>query len=69
IDGKIANFNYLTEGVSYGLPVFDIDIGSHLIEAKFKNTPIRNIADKTSLVSLIVWICLAIRYAIVKLCK
>lgn len=55
VDGKPAHFNYLTDGESYGLPVFDIEKGSHLVEAEFKNTPIRNTADGISLISVVIW--------------
>ncbi|MBI2019659.1 hypothetical protein HYS95_03280 [Candidatus Daviesbacteria bacterium] len=54
IDGKPVQFNYLIDGKSYGLPVFDIEAGKHTILAEFKNTQIRNLADLISLLSVIV---------------
>lgn len=54
VDGKTVAFNYLTDGESYGLPVFDIEKGQHKIAAKFVNTPVRNLADSISLTTLIV---------------
>lgn len=55
VDGKLTNFDYLTEGENFGLPVFDIQTGRHQIVAEFKNTPVRNIADTISLASVILW--------------
>jgi len=52
VDDKKINFNYLIDGESYGLPVFDIAAGSHRVLAEFKNTPVRNLADIISIVSL-----------------
>lgn len=52
VDEKKVDFNYKTDRESYGLPIFDIDPGSHLIEAKFRNTPVRNLADGISGLSL-----------------
>lgn len=56
IDGNPTKFKYLTNSESYGLPIFDIDKGTHLVSAEFKNTPIRNLADSVSLISVILWI-------------
>lgn len=56
IDGKKVNFNYLTDGESYGLPIFNIDKGTHQVLAEFKNTPIRNLADFISIISVVLWI-------------
>lgn len=52
VDGKKQEFNYLLDGESYGLPLFDIEPGNHQIKAEFKNTPVRNLADGISIVSL-----------------
>lgn len=38
---------------SYGLPVFDIDQGKHLVLAEFKNTPVRDIANSISIITVI----------------
>ena len=54
VDGKEVKINYLVDGESYGLQLFDIGLGRHLVEAKFINTPIRNLADSISLISLII---------------
>lgn len=56
VNGKKVNFSYLSDGESYGLPIFDIEKGRYLVEAEFKNTPIRNLADTISLVSMIVFL-------------
>lgn len=53
VDNKKQAFNYLTEGESYGLPVFDINSDKHQIIAEFKNTPVRNLADFISLASVV----------------
>lgn len=53
VDNKKIDFNYLIEGESYGLPVFNIDAGKHKIEASFKNVTDRNIADTISLISIV----------------
>ncbi len=62
VDGKPVKFNYLTEGESYGLPVFDIDNGNHQILAEFKNTPIRNMADGIGIVSVAIWLWLILLF-------
>lgn len=56
IDGKQAQFDYLTDGESYGLPVFDIQKGKYSLRAQFKNTFVRNLADGISLLSVIIWV-------------
>ncbi|MDP3973313.1 MAG: hypothetical protein Q8P92_00600 [Candidatus Daviesbacteria bacterium] len=63
IDGQKTNFDYLsnpdligTDGESYGLMTFDIEEGIHLVRAQFKNTPVRNLADGISLISVIVFL-------------
>lgn len=66
IDGKPAEFNYLIDGESYGLQVFDIDRGKHQMAAEFKNTPVRNIADGISLASVIIWLIIICRLLILK---
>lgn len=55
VDGKKREFNYLSDGESYGLPVFDIESGKHLVKAEFKNTPVRNLADAVSIASVVLW--------------
>lgn len=66
VDGKITDFNYLTDGESYGLPIFDIGYGKHEVLAELKNSNIRNIADTVSLLSVILWIILVCRLLIRK---
>lgn len=56
VDNKIVDFGYLIDGESYGLPVFDMDKGSHKVKAEFKNTPIRNLADSISVITVIIFI-------------
>lgn len=53
VDEKKVNFDYLSDTESYGLPLFDIESGKHLVEAKFSNTPIRNLADLISVIIII----------------
>ncbi|MDO8619701.1 MAG: hypothetical protein Q7R49_07295 [Candidatus Daviesbacteria bacterium] len=53
VDGQKVNFNYLTDGKSYGLPVFDIVSGSHLVKLEFKNTAVRDLSDFISLVTFL----------------
>lgn len=60
VDGKPVEFNYLVEGESYGLPTFDIERGRHRILAEFKNTPIRNLADFISIITVIIIIIVII---------
>ena len=55
VDGKPVKFDYLNDGESHGLPVFDIYSGTHTVLAEFKNTPDRSIADTISLISVILW--------------
>lgn len=52
VDDKKVNFNY-SDLESNGMPVFDIEKGSHLIKAEFKNTPVRNLADTISVITVI----------------
>ena len=54
VDGKKANLNYLSDGESYGMPVFDIDSGKHIVRAEFKSTPIRNLGDGISIITVII---------------
>lgn len=63
VDGRLVKFDYL-RGDDSGLPIFDIDPGRHQILAQFKNTPVRNLADYTSLISVILWIVLLCRLSI-----
>ncbi len=56
VDGQKQDFNYLSDGQSYGLIVFDMTSGKHTVLAEFKNTPIRNLADFISMISVILWI-------------
>lgn len=55
IDDQKADFNYLVAGESHGLPIFNIDKGLHTVQAEFKNTPVRNLADTASFISVILW--------------
>ncbi len=55
VNGQKINPDYQTEGESYGLQVFEIQTGKHQILAEFKNTPIRNVADAVSFLSVIIW--------------
>lgn len=66
VDNQKTDFNYLEDGPNYGLPVFVLSPGSHLIKAEFKNTPVRNIADGISLASVILWVILLCRLLIKK---
>lgn len=67
IDNKLISFNYLFDIESYGLPVFDIEKGKHIIKAEFKNTPVRNLGDGMSLTSLILWIGILIKTGLLNL--
>lgn len=67
IDNKLTSFNYLFDIESYGLPVFDIEKGKHIIKAEFKNTPVRNLGDGMSLTSLILWIGILIKTGLLNL--
>lgn len=76
IDGKLVEFNYLTdpdligaEGESFGLPVFDMDKGKHLVQAEFKNTPVRNMADSISIITVIIVIVIIIIFNICRLSR
>ena len=51
VDGERVGFEYL----SSGFPTFYLESGKHLVEASFKNTPDRNIADLASAISVIIW--------------
>ena len=53
VDNKKTSFSYLTDGQNYGLPVFEIEAGSHKILAEFKNTSLRNFADLISIITFI----------------
>ncbi len=66
IDQKETNFNYLSDGESYGLPVFDIVKGTHRVKAEFINTPDRNLADIISFLSVILWLVLICKLLIHK---
>lgn len=68
-DGKKVNFDYLIPGESYGLMVFNTEPGSHQISAEFNNTPIRNLADFISLISVVLWIVLLCRLLMPDLSK
>lgn len=61
LDNKNASINYLKEGDSYGLMVFDLPKGSHLIKAEFINTPDRNIADIISLICVLLSLALSLK--------
>lgn len=64
VDDKPIHFNYLVDGESYGLPVFDIDKGRHIIQAEFKNTPVRDIGDGISIITVIIIIVIICRLLI-----
>ncbi|MBU1000406.1 hypothetical protein KKE78_03365 [Patescibacteria group bacterium] len=66
VDGAQTYFDYLTTGESYGLPVFDISKGKHLVKAEFKNTSVRDIADGIGMVSALAWLVLAVRLTMVR---
>lgn len=55
VDNQKVELDYLSEGESYGLPLFDIEEGEHQVLAEFKNTPVRNLADLISVISVILW--------------
>lgn len=55
VDGKVVKINYLETGENYGLPVFNVASGNHMIEANFKNTYVRTFADGISFVSIALW--------------
>ncbi len=69
VDGKPVEFNYLTDEESYGLPVFDIEKGKHMVIAEFKNTPVRNVADGLSIISVVVLIGLLCKLSLRNLSK
>lgn len=54
VDGELTSFSYLIDTESYGLPTFDIDKGKHQVSAEFKNSPIRNLADGISIITVII---------------
>ena len=56
VDNQEKDFNYLIDGESYGLMVFDISSGKHIVLAEFKNIPLRNLADFISFTSVVLWI-------------
>lgn len=56
VDNKPVSFNYKIDGESYGLPVFDIESGKHMVLAEFKNTFIRNMGDGISVIILTITI-------------
>jgi hypothetical protein len=55
LDDKAVNFNYQTNDLNQGLPVFEISEGKHLFLAEFKNTWDRNLGDFISLGSTAIW--------------
>lgn len=61
VDGKQIRFDYLIDGGSYGLPVFDIETGTHIIKAEFKKTLVRNLADTISIVTVIIALAITSR--------
>lgn len=69
VDNKKKDFNYLSDGESYGLPQFDIYAGKHQILAQFKNTTDRNIADGISVIIFITIIIIICRQLIPNLLK
>lgn len=60
VDGSRAQFDYL-RGEDSGLPIFSIDKGKHLVKVEFKNTLIRDIADKISIITVIIIIIIICR--------
>lgn len=54
VDGKKISFDYLSSAKNYGLSVFNIEAGLHKVQAEFKNTPVRNLADLTSIITVII---------------
>ncbi len=66
VDNKPVSFNFKVEGESYGLPVFDIEKGKHIVLAEFKNTADRNLADGISIVSLLVWVLLTVKAVVLR---
>lgn len=67
VDGKKVKFDYLTDTKSYGLPVFDIQAGSHSVKAEFKNTSDRNWADTISFIGLAIWVGILIKACLLNL--
>lgn len=59
-DGRPVKFDYLTEE-SGGLPVFEVPAGKYQILAEFKNTPVRNLADGISVLSIVIWLGIVCR--------
>lgn len=57
VDGEKKEFNYLEKGENYGLPVFSVGSGRHMVEAQFKNTIDRNLADSITIITVIIFIC------------
>ena len=55
VDNNPTSFNYLFDIENNGLPLFNIEKGKHMVLAEFKNTPIRNLADAISLISVVLW--------------
>ncbi|OGE64844.1 hypothetical protein A3I48_04385 [Candidatus Daviesbacteria bacterium RIFCSPLOWO2_02_FULL_36_7] len=53
VDEEKINFSY-SAPENNGMPVFDIEKGSHLIKAEFKNTPLRNLANGISIITVII---------------
>ncbi len=68
VDEKKINFSY-SAPENNGMPVFDIEKGSHLIKAEFRNTPLRNLADIISLASVVLWLALLCKLLLKSLLK
>lgn len=66
VNGQKVRFNYLEEGESHGLPIFEVPQGVHQVQAQFKNSLVRNIADMTSIISVILWVVLLCKLLILR---
>ncbi len=66
VDNNLVSFDYLTEGESYGLPVFEIPKGKHEVLVELKNSLVRNLSDIISLGSMIIWFVLLCRLLTLK---
>lgn len=52
----------ISAALPYGLIEADIPSGNHSLKLEFKNTPIRNISNLISVLSLIIWLFIALRF-------
>lgn len=60
VDGKKIDFNYLSDREDSGLPIFDIQSGKHRVEAKFENTPVRNLGDFITIITVIIALAITV---------